>query len=193
MSTPRSTGATTRAGRTGLVSDAPRFGEGTITCRPAVTTAELAAHESIRHQVFVTEQSIFSGSERDAHDDDPGVVHLLGRVGAEPAGAVRLFPLDEPAGLWQGDRLCVLPGYRTHGVGAPLVRCAVATAGARGGVRMVAHIQLPNVAFFTRLGWHSEGHTELYAGLPHQPMAIALPSREVGARLARELALGGTG
>jgi hypothetical protein len=50
----------------------------------------------------------------------------------------------------------------------------VATAGTRGGARMVAMIQLPNVAFFETLGWHRDGATVAFHGRPHQPMAIAL-------------------
>ena len=37
---------------------------------------------------------------------------------------------------------------------------------------MVAHIQLPNVAFFERLGWRRRGEPDDYVGVPHQPMAI---------------------
>lgn len=163
---------------------------GLVTCRPAGTAADLAAHHAIRHQVFVIEQQVFTGSERDEHDDAEGVIHLLGRYDDTPAGAVRLFPLDPRTGLWQGDRLCVLPPYRVRGLGSPLVRCAVATAGAHGGRRMVAHIQLPNVAFFTHLGWQRHGDVETYAGLPHQPMVIDLPAAPVGAELAETFALG---
>ncbi|WP_222432016.1 MSMEG_0567/Sll0786 family nitrogen starvation N-acetyltransferase [Leekyejoonella antrihumi] len=163
---------------------------GLITCRAAVSSAELAAQQDIRHAVFVAEQAVFQESDHDAHDDDSEVIHLLGRYAGDLAGAVRLFPLDHAEGLWQGDRLCVLRPYRVHGVGAPLVRCAVATAGAHGGTRMVAHIQAPNVAFFVHLGWHAEGDAELYVGLPHQRMSIDLPSPDVGARTMRELSAG---
>ncbi len=106
---------------------------------------------------------------------------------------MRLFALDPARGVWQGDRLAVLPAYRTRGVGAPLVRCAVATAGAHGGRTMVAHIQTANVVFFERLGWSRSGPTEIYAGLPHQPMRIDLPAREDGAAIARSLAEGVSG
>lgn len=163
---------------------------GLITCRPAVSAAELTAHHAIRHEVFVTEQGVFSGSDRDAHDQDRAVIHLIGRCGGTPAGAVRLFPVDEAGRLWQGDRLCVLRGFRTRGLGAPLVRCAVASAGARGGARMIAHIQLPNVRFFTRLGWWPEGDTEIYAGREHQRMVTELPSPSDGARIEHELFTG---
>jgi predicted GNAT family N-acyltransferase len=91
------------------------------------------------------------------------------------AGAVRLYPLG--GGDWKGDRLAVLPEARHGELGARLVRFAVATAGARGGQRMVAMIQLPNVAFFEALGWRRDGATVAFHGRPHQPMAIALTRR----------------
>jgi putative N-acetyltransferase (TIGR04045 family) len=161
-----------------------------VTCRPAATATDLAAHHAIRHEVFVIEQHVFTASDRDEHDVAEDVIHLLGRYDRTPAGAVRLFPLDARAGLWQGDRLCVLPPYRVRGLGSPLVRCAVATAGAHGGRRMVAHIQLPNVVFFTHLGWEAHGDVETYAGLPHQPMIIDLPAAQVGTELAETFAVG---
>ena len=55
---------------------------------------------------------------------------------------------------------------------------------------MTAHIQVPNVAFFTRLGWRRDGEVEIYAGRPHQPMAIELPSVANGVRIAQELRAG---
>jgi putative N-acetyltransferase (TIGR04045 family) len=106
------------------------------------------------------------------------------------AGTVRLFELDRSARLWQGDRLAVLAPYRLRGIGAPLVQCAVATAGAHGGRMMIAHIQVPNVAFFRRLGWTDAGQIEGYAGRPHQPMQIALPAPDEGRAIVARFAAG---
>ncbi len=163
---------------------------GLITCRPARSDADLAEHHTIRQAVFVHEQRVFQESDRDAYDETSGVIRLLGRYAGAPAGAVRLFPLDSKNGVWQGDRLCVLAQYRVRGIAAPLVRCAAASAGARGGTRMVAHIQLANVAFFTGLGWRADGDTEIYVGLPHLPMSIDLPAPNVGADVERDLFTG---
>lgn len=148
-----------------------------VECRNARTAAELAWHYQIRRQVFVAEQGVFAADDRDELDDDPGTVHVVGYLDGAAAGAVRLFPLRrEPDGgvIWQGDRLAVLPEYRRRRLGGPLVRYAVATAGQRGGSRMIAHVQLPNVVFFQYLGWNRIGEPELYAGLPHQRMSIGL-------------------
>ncbi len=145
-----------------------------IGCRAAVTAAELAAHHVVRHRVFVEEQRVFDGSDRDANDASPDTIHVVGDIDGTIGAAVRVFPLDGPGRRWQGDRLAVLPEFRAYGLGAPLVRYATRTAGERGGLIMVAHIQIPNVVFFRRLGWHLDGEVETYAGLPHQPMAIDL-------------------
>jgi putative N-acetyltransferase (TIGR04045 family) len=154
--------------------------------------AELAAHHEVRHRVFVLDQRLFVGNDRDERDLLPGTLHVVGvdheaiagvdhgvPVGADRGavvGAVRLYPLDD-GGLWQGDRLAVLPEARVRQLGAQLVRFAVATAGERGGHTMVARIQLPNVRFFEQLGWHADGPAGPYHGVTHQPMAIPLGAR----------------
>jgi putative N-acetyltransferase (TIGR04045 family) len=149
--------------------------EPTHVCRPVRTPAERAEHVRIRREVFVVEQGLFAADDADEHDDDPATVHVLGLVGGQPAGTVRLYPLEEP-GLWKGDRLAVRRAYRRSGIGAPLVRFAVALAGARGGTRMVASVQAVNCAFFVRLGWTPTGDVFNLLGVPHQPMSIPLAS-----------------
>lgn len=144
----------------------------TVECRTASGTDELAAHHGVRHAVFVVEQGIFDGSDHDEHDPDPRTVHLIGLVDGVVRGAVRLWPHGD--GRWHGDRLAVHPGSRHAGLGAPLVRLAVATAAAAGGTEMTAHVQLPNVRFFRALGWSPHGAAEDYLGVPHQLMTIGL-------------------
>jgi putative N-acetyltransferase (TIGR04045 family) len=161
-----------------------------IVCRPVLDANDLDIYRKIRHRVFVEEQALFTDSDLDEHDEDAAVIRLLGYCDGVAAGCVRLFVLDDSAALWQGDRLAVLAPYRTRGVGAPLVRCAVATAGERGGRTMIAHIQLANVAFFRRLGWAPAGAREIYVGRAHQPMTISLPTPEDGAAVAAQLAAG---
>jgi putative N-acetyltransferase (TIGR04045 family) len=170
-----------------------RAGTDRVVCRQARSASQHAAHLAIRHQIFVNEQAVFSDSDLDSHDQDDSTIALLGYSNGLVVGTVRLFVLDPAAGLWQGDRLAVLPPYRTLGVGAPLVRGAVATAAALGGRTMTAHIQPANIAFFQRLGWTMLGELELYAGLAHQPMSIVLPSPNEGLATIRRLKAGITG
>jgi putative N-acetyltransferase (TIGR04045 family) len=142
-------------------------------------------HYAIRRAVFVDEQEIFAGSDVDEHDAQDGVVHVLAMRGDRPVGAVRLYPIDQGRGLWKGDRLAVLRPCRAYGVGAPLVRFAVAQATARGGSQMIARVQMPNLRFFERLGWSKTGDAEDYLGRPHQTMSIPLNDATVPKRLER--------
>jgi putative N-acetyltransferase (TIGR04045 family) len=146
-----------------------------VACRVAGEPWMVAEHHRIRDEVFVLEQRLFDRSDRDAHDDESATVKVLGFRDDVAGGAVRLYPLDD-AGHWQGDRLAVRSGSRGRGLGAPLVRFAVATASSLGGRLMTAHIQPPNVPFFERLGWRVFGEQETYVGVPHVPMAIDLPA-----------------
>jgi putative N-acetyltransferase (TIGR04045 family) len=147
-----------------------------VQCRLVATGSDRRAHFAVRHEVFVTEQGFFPGTDRDGHDEEPGTRQVLAESGGAPVGAVRLYPLDEP-GMWRGDRLAVLPAFRSQGAGAPLVRFAVTTAVELGGCRMTAYIQPQNVAFFEHLGWHRIGDQVTYVGHPHLLMAIALRPR----------------
>jgi putative N-acetyltransferase (TIGR04045 family) len=177
------TAVTVRTSRWSAPASAPPAAP-VLHCRPAASGEDLAAHYRIRHQVFVVEQGLFlagNGDDRDAHDDDPATIHVVGLADGVICGTVRLYPLDD-LGRWKGDRLAVLAGQRRHGLGAPLVRFAVATAGALGGREMEAFIQPANVAFFEWLGWRRTGGIVEYAGLGHQRMIIGLgPSRSGGA------------
>lgn len=144
-----------------------------LACHVATTVQDVSVHHEIRRAVFVEEQGIFRGSDRDERDDDPATVKVLGVGGGVAGGAVRLYPLGEP-GLWRGDRLAVLPAFRKHGLGGPLVRFAVRTAGELGGELMVAFIQPQNVEYFRKLGWRPTGTPRDHVGLPHQRMIIDL-------------------
>jgi len=164
------------------VTVSPASATARLACRAAATAEELAAHFRIRHQVFVVEQGLFLNAggdvcgeeDRDAHDDDPATVHVIGFADEVACGTVRLYPLSGRPDRWKGDRLAVLDGHRRQGLGAPLVRFAVATAAARGGREMEAYIQPTNVTFFEWLGWRRVGGLVSYAGIPHQRMLIGL-------------------
>lgn len=145
-----------------------------IDCRIASTDDELDAHFELRRAVFVHEQALFADDDRDTRDAEPATLHALGVIEGEPCGAVRLYPLEDTWREWKGDRLAVLPELRTHHLGAELVRFAVSTGGRLGGRRMIAHVQLPNVRFFERLGWEVEGNPAPFHGVDHQLMSIRL-------------------
>jgi putative N-acetyltransferase (TIGR04045 family) len=133
---------------------------------------ESSGHFAVRRRVFVEQQGLFEGSDRDPYDDAADTVHVVALVDGEVVGTVRLYPLGD--GLFKGDRLAVLPDARVHRLGGELVQFAVRTAGALGGARMNAQVQVPNVRFFERLGWACDGEAAPYRGVMHQPMTIPL-------------------
>lgn len=147
-----------------------------LACRIARDDDERERHFAIRRAVFCGEQGMFGGADdRDEHDDADTTLHAVGAEHDVVGGTVRLYPLPA-AGLWRGDRLAVLPAFRHGSLGGSLVRFAVRTAGEAGGERMVAMIQVPNVGFFTELGWSVAGDVEPYHGVDHRPMDIDLRS-----------------
>lgn len=154
-----------------------------VRCALVTDAAEAEVHHRIRHDVFVVEQAVFAGDDVDEIDQEDTTLKALGWWNGDVAGTVRLYPTSADGTQWQGDRLAVLAAYRQRHLGGPLVDFAVTTAADRGGHRMTAHIQLPNVRFFESLGWACHGPLETYVGLPHQPMAIDVRRR---ADLTRE-------
>ncbi len=153
---------------------APAGRTAALRCRPVRDADERASHHLIRREVFVTEQRLFTGDDRDAHDDASDTLHVIGLVGGAAAGTVRLYPLDGVGRVWKGDRLAVLPQHRRSGIGGPLVRLAVLLAMQQGGGRMKASVQAVNTGFFLELGWSCDGTVDDHLGVPHQPMSIAL-------------------
>lgn len=135
---------------------------------------DLPLHFIIRHNVFVVEQGVIVMTDVDDWDNHPQVVHVLAARGGSCAGTVRLYPVDAAAGRWKGDRLAVFKKHRSTLVGVQLVAFATATAAARGGNVMEAHIQLPNVEYFERLGWQRVGSIYPYLGVAHQSMLFDL-------------------
>jgi putative N-acetyltransferase (TIGR04045 family) len=160
-----------------VTTDPPRDA---VTIATAETSAELAAYRRLRHDVFVAEQGLFIGDDRDEHDDDPRTIVLLARAASgtraahgpsalgDIVGGVRIHPMTGgDLGWWRGSRLAVALGARLgHGVGAALIRAACAAAEASGAIRFDATVQARNETLFRRLGWVPREHVELH-GAPH--------------------------
>ncbi|MCR4265180.1 MSMEG_0567/Sll0786 family nitrogen starvation N-acetyltransferase [Nitratireductor sp. ZSWI3] len=143
--------------------------------RAASTRWEASGAAELRRRVFVDEQAIFRGDDRD--DIDLIATHLvaLSTLAHEPdhvVGTVRIH--QEEPGLWWGSRLAVDSGYRRVGrLGAELIRLAVSTANARGCHTFLAHVQMQNIPLFRRLHWHGV-QEEVHHGVPHLRMSADL-------------------
>jgi len=132
-----------------------------IEIRPVGNGQELEAAFSIREAVFAEELGIFSGSDRDRHDEK--ATHLIALDLGKVVGTVRLYREE---GIWMGGRLAVDRKHRS-GVGRKLVQAAEEEVKRQGGSSMQAMIQAQNVAFFERLGWRRVGSSIEYLGRPH--------------------------
>jgi putative N-acetyltransferase (TIGR04045 family) len=133
-------------------------------------TTDTAAFRRLRTRVFVEEQGLFAGDDRDERDEDPRTVVLVARdCAGAVVGGVRLGPVGAGAdlGWWTGGRLAVDRSARgVRGVGAALIRAACAFAENAGVLRFEATVQVRNEVLFTRLGWRTVRPATV-AGEPH--------------------------
>jgi predicted GNAT family N-acyltransferase len=155
---------------------------------------ERAAFWRLRRKIFCDEQRLFAGSDRDI--DDASMIPIVSQallLGApdEVIGCVRIF--EKEPGIWWGGRLGVARAYRHldavspatvqragiperytgRSIGGALIYKAVSSARRLGCRAFYAHVQLPNVSLFERLGWQQIGHECLH-GLGHATMRADL-------------------
>lgn len=142
-----------------------------INCHVARTPAELDQALATRREVFVKEQGLFSGSDVD--ENDSRSIHLVCEQDGQIVGTVRVYPLNGN-GHWIGGRLAVSKANRSYRAGALLVREAMKRVKKHGCQKFTAEIQLPNVPFFVRLGWHPVGDPTPHLGMLHQTMEADL-------------------
>ena len=144
-----------------------------IACKIAEIPAELAAYYTIRQAVFVDEQGMFHGTDVDERDAQ--AIHIVAvdeETGSVVGGVRCYFDPEWGEDTWFGGRLTVRQDYRHKGaqVGPLLVRAAERAVQERGCRCFLAHIQVQNVKFFERLGWHTVGEPQPLHGFPHQMM-----------------------
>jgi predicted GNAT family N-acyltransferase len=109
---------------------------------------DLAAVQALRAAVFLAEQDCPYAEEFDGNDLCS--MHLLARVGVEPAGTMRLRFF---AGFAKWERLCVLRRFRRAEVAEALVAEAYAIT-RRKGYRMVyGHAQERLLGMWRRFGF----------------------------------------
>lgn len=143
--------------------------------RAASRPFEARGAADLRSRVFVEEQRIFDGDDRD--EIDLIATHLvalstLAHEADQVVGTVRIHQAEP--GLWWGSRLAVDRDFRAVGrLGAELIRLAVCTANARGCQTFLAHVQAQNVPLFRRLHWRVLGEVMLH-GVPHARMQADL-------------------
>ena len=133
-------------------------------------TTDIATCRALRRVVFIEEQGV---SEADEIDDlDGEAIHLLAVDAGRPVGTARLLIQDETGKI---GRVCVLAEARGAGIGAALIRAAVAELAAMPGIsRAKLGAQVHALGFYERLGFAAVGPVYMDAGIEHRDMVLGL-------------------
>jgi predicted GNAT family N-acyltransferase len=135
--------------------------------------AELMQALAIREVVFIEEQHIPEGIERDA--EDARAFHVLAFQGGHAIGTGRLVALSAPAvgeaGPWgQIGRMAVLQAHRQGKVGSLLLAALEAEARRLGMAGILMHAQLYAIGFYRRHAYEPVGPVFEEAGIDHLEM-----------------------
>ena len=126
---------------------------------------DLTAPLAIRAEVFIEEQGVSRAEEVDGTDLD--CLHWLVTDDVGPAATLRVTP---KGGIAKIQRVAVLKRVRRTGVGARLMRQAMADLKARGFERATLGAQLSAIGFYERLGFVVRGPVYDDAGIAHRDM-----------------------
>lgn len=133
-------------------------------------TRDIATCRALRRRVFIEEQGVSEADELDDLDDQ--AIHLLATQDGTPLGSARLLVLGETGKI---GRVCVLPQARGTGLGAALMRAAIAEFRRIPGVaRVKLGAQTHALGFYERLGFQATGPEFMDAGIPHRDMVLPL-------------------
>lgn len=135
-----------------------------------IETRDIALCRQLRRVVFIDEQGV---SEADELDDLDGVaVHLLAVLDGVPVGSARLLT---EGSMGKIGRVCVLQSARGKGIGADLIRAAVARfRGVPGIAKVKLGAQVHALGFYAGLGFAPVGEEYLDAGIVHRDMVLTL-------------------
>ena len=131
-------------------------------------TRDIATCRSLRRTVFIEEQGVSEADELDDKDDD--AIHLLATRDGVPMGSARLLLAG---GTGKIGRVCVLPQARGTGLGAALMRAAIAELRRQPGIACAKlGAQTHALGFYERLGFVAQGPVYDDAGIPHRDMIM---------------------
>lgn len=133
------------------------------------TTRDIATCRQLRRVVFIEEQGVPEADEIDDQDDT--ALHLLATEDGAPVGSARLLLHGTTGKI---GRVCVLKSHRGTGLGAALIRAALAELRAQGMATAKLGSQTHAIGFYERLGFTATGPEYMDAGIPHRDMTLAL-------------------
>lgn len=138
-----------------------------LQVRRITAQADLARAFAIRMRVFVKEQHVPAEIELDR--DDQGAQHFLASVDGRAVGTARLVLRRGKAKI---GRMAVLKSYRRRGVGALLLKRAVAAAKRVGARSIYLHAQVAVLGFYEAQGFRAVGAVFDEAGIAHRKMIL---------------------
>ena len=138
-----------------------------VTVKRVSSEKELAQAYAIRIRVFVKEQGVPPEIELD--EDDRRAMHFLATVGARAVGTARVVSHRGAAKI---GRMAVLKSYRRRGVGAKLLRRAIAAARRMKARKIYLHAQVAVAGFYQRMNFHGVGPVFDEAGIAHRKMIL---------------------
>jgi predicted GNAT family N-acyltransferase len=143
--------------------------ERTVTATVARTIEDFMRVTSIRSSVYVSEQECPYEEEFDGNDFSAS--HLLGYVGDEPVGCLRIRYFAEFAKV---ERLAVRREFRGIGVASQLVRAAIELCQAKGYRRIYAHSQKRYVGFWEQFSFRTleGGHEFVFSDFDYVEVAL---------------------
>lgn len=142
----------------------------TLLVSPAKSAEERARAHAIRHRVFVEEQAVPVEVELDGLDD--ACDHFLAWLDGQAVATARARVTSKG---WKLERVAVLRDQRKSGVGAELVRRALAAAPL--GMTIYVHAQDTALGFWERAGFVTRGPGFEEGGISHRLMVLAAPAR----------------
>ncbi len=132
-------------------------GQGNLSVSVARSFDDLMRVVSIRSAVYIGEQECPYEEEFDGNDTS--ATHLIGYVGREPAGCIRVRYFADFAKI---ERLAVRKEFRTTRLSFQLVKAAIELCQMKGYRRLYGHAQKRLVNFWSRFGFRLyEGGREL--------------------------------
>ena len=149
----------------------------------AASSQEIDDYFALRRTIFVEEQQIFEGDDR---DDLDFVAYPIVAIAPnqQVIGVVRIYEVEP--GIWYGGRLGTHADYRKGWqIGKGLINKAVTTANTWGCQQFLATVQVQNVRFFRRFHWQSLEELSI-CDRPHHVMEADLnfypPNAEMSPR-----------
>ncbi|MBU8900065.1 GNAT family N-acetyltransferase [Corallococcus sp. H22C18031201] len=151
----------------------PETSPAPVTIAQVKDEAELMQALAIREVVFIEEQHVPEGIERDA--EDANAFHVLAYQGGHAIGTGRLVMMSEPPpgqqGKWgQIGRMAVLQSHRKARVGSKLLIMLENEARNRGVGGVMLHAQLYALEFYKRHGYEALGPVFQEGGIDHLEM-----------------------